>query len=371
TLSAAGTATVATGNLTANTTYALVGVATGTGVTPSCSNTATGSAVVTVNALPSATISGTTTICSGSGTNITFSGTANAVVTYTINGGTNQTVTLSAAGTATLATGNLTSNTTYALVGVATGTGVTPSCSNTATGSAVVTVNALPSATISGSTTVNVGATNPNVTFTATAGTAPFVFTYNINGGSNTTLSSNTATGTIAQSTVAPGTFTYNLVSVSDVNGCSSTIAGQSATIVVKPTGVNDNFNTSINTLKNLDVKANDGAAASGATVTIATAPTNGTAIVQANGTINYTPANGFIGTDTFTYALTLNGVTSDPITVTVSVANGAITAVNDAGTQNGTTGGTAITSLLSNDTYNGVANSGVASAANITITQN
>ncbi|RBQ01896.1 hypothetical protein DRW42_28185, partial [Pedobacter miscanthi] len=54
-----------------------------------------------------------------------------------------------------------------------------------------------------------------------------------------------------------------------------------------------------------------------------------------------------------------------------VTVTNGTIAAVNDAGTQNGTTGGTAITSVLSNDTYNDVANAGVASAANITITQN
>ncbi|RBQ01911.1 hypothetical protein, partial [Pedobacter miscanthi] len=232
TLSAAGTATVATGNITTNRTYALVGVATGTGVIPSCSNTATGSAVVTVNSLPTATISGTTTICSGSGTNITISGTANAVVTYTINGGTNQTVTLSAAGTATLATGNLTANTTYALVGVATGTGVTPSCSNTATGSAVVTVNSLPTATISGTTTICSGS-GTNITF---SGTANAVVTYTINGGTNQTVTLSAAgTATVATGNITTNR-TYALVGVATGTGvtpsCSNTATGSAVVTV-------------------------------------------------------------------------------------------------------------------------------------------
>ncbi|WP_025146883.1 Ig-like domain-containing protein, partial [Pedobacter jeongneungensis] len=325
------------------------------------------SGTITVNPIATLVLtSGTAsqTICSGSSIgNIVYTyggGATGATVTgltasyYTINT-TNKTVTISGA---VPATANYTVSTT----------GSVAPCTNP-TLSGTITVNPLANATIAGTTTVNIGAANPNVTFTATAGTAPFVFTYNINGGTNATLNSSTTTATVAQSTAVPGVFTYNLVSISDANGCSRAINGQSATITVKPTGVNDNFSTSINTLKNLDVKANDGTAVSGATVNIVTAPANGTAVVQANGTVNYTPANGFKGTSTFTYTLTLNGVTSDPITVTVNVANGAILAQNDAGSQNGTTGGSAIASVLTNDTYNGVANS--ATAANVTITQN
>ncbi|GAA4212602.1 hypothetical protein GCM10022289_43680 [Pedobacter jeongneungensis] len=367
---ATGTIVVSSPAQGAGITYSLDGGAfqsssTFTGVAPgthnvttsngSCTSAAT-SVVVNAQpvtpAAPVITPGPSTAICSG-GSVVLTSSAASGNQWYlggiAINGATNKTYTANAAGIYTVTTNN-------------------GSCTSAASAGTTVTVNPLPNATIAGTTTVNIGATNPNVTFTATAGTAPFVFTYNINGGTNATLNSATATATVAQSTAAPGIFTYNLVSVSDANGCSRAI-GQSATITVKPTGVNDNFSTSINTLKNLDVKANDGAAVSGATVNIVTAPANGTAIVQANGTVNYTPANGFKGTNTFTYTLNINGVTSDPVTVTITVANGAILAQNDTGNQNGTAGGTAITSVLTNDTYNGIANS--ATAANVTITQN
>jgi hypothetical protein len=57
----------------------------------------------------------------------------------------------------------------------------------------------------------------------------------------------------------------------------------------------------------------------------LATAPTNGTAVVNPDGSYVYTPAKGFSGTDTFTYTLTdVNGVTSTG-TVTVAVAPKAV----------------------------------------------
>ncbi|RYX78213.1 hypothetical protein EON76_06775, partial [bacterium] len=232
----------------------------------------------------------------------------------------------------------------------------------------MVTVNPLATATISGTTTVNIGATNPNVTFTAT-GKAPFRFTYNINGGNNIILNSVTSTITVAQTTAAAGIFTYNLVSISDDNNCMNTVAGQNATVTVKPTGVNDSYSTSINTTKNYDVRVNDGATVLTATVNISTAPAHGTASVIADGTVNYVPATGYIGTDTYKYRLTSNGVTSDEITVTVTVANGIILAQNDAKTVNGTTGDATGLNILANDTYNGVANS--ATPTNVTIVEN
>src|SRR4029079_18214330 len=158
-------------------TYALVSVANGTA--PACPVPVTGTAIITVAPIPTATISGATTGCSGSGADITITGTPGAVVTYTINGGANQQATIGAGGTVVIASGNLTGNATYALVSVSNGTA--PACPQPLTGSAVITVAPVPTATISGATTVCSGS-GANITITGTPGA---VVTYTINGGSN------------------------------------------------------------------------------------------------------------------------------------------------------------------------------------------
>ena len=105
--------------------------------------------------------------------------------------------------------------------------------------STAVVVNPIPSATISGTTALCQNATAPNITFTGTGGTAPYTFTYNINGGTNTTVTSASGTNPVSVNVAAPtgtsGTFTYNLVSVNDATStaCSQTITGQSATVTV------------------------------------------------------------------------------------------------------------------------------------------
>jgi len=91
-------------------------------------------------------------------------------------------------------------------------------------------------------------------------------------------------------------------------------------TISVKPAGVTDADVAPINTPVITTVKANDGASATGTTVT-ATNGVHGTTIVNATGQVTYTPATGYAGTDTYTYTLTTaDGVVSDPITVTISI---------------------------------------------------
>src|SRR5205823_551594 len=66
-------------------------------------------------------------------------------------------------------------------------------------------------------------------------------------------------------------------------------------------------------------------------TVTGVTSPANGTAVINANGTITYTPSGYFNGTDSFTYTICDNGTTGgvpDPLcatgtaTVTVTFVN-------------------------------------------------
>jgi hypothetical protein len=219
TLNGAGAATLPTGNLSANTTYNLVSVSLN-----SCSQSQAGAAVVTVNTTPTATISGTATICSGGNTNITFTGTPNAVITYNINGGANTTVTLNGAGTAAVNSGTLTANATYNLVSALLGT-----CSATLAGSATISVNPLPTATISGTTTICSG-TGTTITFT---GTANAIVTYNINGGTNSTITLNGAgTATLATGNLTANA-TYNLVSAT-LNSCSQTLSG-SAVVTVNP----------------------------------------------------------------------------------------------------------------------------------------
>ena len=59
--------------------------------------------------------------------------------------------------------------------------------------------------------------------------------------------------------------------------------------------------------------------------VAVVTPPTNGRAIVDRM-TISYIPDTGFSGSDSFTYLASNNGANSAPATVTISVANPAIT---------------------------------------------
>ena len=217
-------------------TYTLVSVQDGSSTT--CSQAQTGSVVVTVNPLPTATISGTTTVClNGPSPNITFTGanaTAPYTFSYTINGGPIQTVTTVAGNSVTVAAPTTVVGTfTYALVSVQDGSSTT--CSQAQTGSAVVTVDPLPTATIAGTTTVCLNAASPNITFTGAVGTAPYTFTYTINGGPNqvvTTVAGNSVT--VPVPTNVAGTFTYSLVSVQEgsANACSQAQAGTAVVTV-------------------------------------------------------------------------------------------------------------------------------------------
>jgi gliding motility-associated-like protein len=86
----------------------------------------------------------------------------------------------------------------------------------------------LPTATISGDATVCKDATTPILTFTGSAGTTPYTFTYTINGGSNQTLVSTGNTATINIPTNISGNFIYKLIAVSESStfGCTQNQTG-------------------------------------------------------------------------------------------------------------------------------------------------
>jgi len=93
----------------------------------------------------------------------------------------------------------------------------------------------LPTATISGTIQVCQNSTPPLITFTGASATAPYTFTYNINGGPNqivTTVAGNSVT--VAAPTNILGIFTYNLVSVQESSSttCSQAQAGNAVVTV-------------------------------------------------------------------------------------------------------------------------------------------
>lgn len=204
-----------------------------------CSNAASGSVTVRVNPLPSATISGDATICrNASSPAIRFTGTGGTApytFSYRINGGALQTITTTSGNTVTvLAPGGTAGTFVYSLVSVQDASST--ACLSPVSGTATVVVNPLPTATISGSATVCQQAASPVISFTGTGGTAPYVFTYRLNNGSDQTITSTGNVASLQAPTTIAGTFTYSLIRVQDASStaCSNAAAG-SVTITVNP----------------------------------------------------------------------------------------------------------------------------------------
>lgn len=350
---------------------------------PSCPATIKDTAVVTVNPLPTATISGTTAICQGAAApNVTFTG-ANGTLpytfTYTLNGGANQTIsTTGGSSSVTLSVPTGTSGTnTYALVSVLESS--TTACSQAQTGNAVVTINPLPTATVSGTANIVLNDPPPNVTFTGADGTAPYTFTYSLNGGANQTISTTAGNSvTVSVPTSVAGTFTYSLVSVQDASSgtCSqnqsgsavvnissfaanisgsadvcinatqpiltltgaggaapytftydinggasqtiSTVGASSSTTISAPTGTTGTFVYRISNLQ--DANALSSASVSSATVTVSPFPTatiGGTTTLCENTPPPDITFTGASGTAPYTFTYTLNGGASQTISTT------------------------------------------------------
>ena len=132
-------------------------------------------------------------------------------------------------------TGNAISFGNQTVVGTYTVVATNPDgmCTAVMNGSVTVSINPQPTATISGTTTVCQNTPSPNIMFTGANGTAPYTFTYRINGGANLVTPAGNPVNVPAPTGTA-GSFTYTLMSVQDALGCSQNQSG-SATVTVLP----------------------------------------------------------------------------------------------------------------------------------------
>jgi hypothetical protein len=161
-------------------------------------------------------VTGGGTTCTGSGLAVGLSNSQVGVSYQLKNGVTNVGSTVPGTGAA-ISFGSQTAAGTYTVVG--SNTNGTCNLTLTMSGSATITVNPLPTATVTGTTSVCTNGTQPSITFIGDSGTAPYTFSYKINGGAIQTVTSASGTNpvsvTVAVPTTTPGTFAYNLTSVS------------------------------------------------------------------------------------------------------------------------------------------------------------
>ncbi|MCP4361462.1 MAG: tandem-95 repeat protein, partial [Chloroflexi bacterium] len=107
------------------------------------------------------------------------------------------------------------------------------------------------------------------------------------------------------------------------------------------PVALDDSAATSENLAVNIDVQANDSAGPAdedpSLTTTSVTTPANGTAVIETDGTITYTPDAAFNGSDSFSYTVCDSGGLCNTATVdvTVNADNSAPVANDDSAATN------------------------------------
>ena len=206
---------------------------------------------------------------------------------------------------------------------------------NGQTSTATITVKVAPIADTANAATLNInensGATQGTLSYAAPTGESitKVVLTTQAANGTAVVNADGTYTYTPKSGYAGTDTFTYT---VTDTNGQTST-----ATITVKVAPLADTANAAT-----LNVNENSGAtqgtlsysAPTGESITkivLTGQATNGTAVVNPDGTYTYTPNVGFTGHDTFTYTVTDTNGQSSTATVTLTVAPINPTAAPDA----------------------------------------
>lgn len=144
--------------------------------------------------------------------------------------------------------------------------------------------------------------------------------------------------------------FTYT---VADGGGATATatVAITILSVNVAPNAADDHVTTDEDTPLTIDVRTNDiDGDGDALAVTNVSSPNRGSAVVNANGTVTYTPAANLHGSDSFSYTMTDGNGGSDTadVSITVSPVNDSPVAAADAGA---TAEDTPVTlSVLAND---------------------
>ncbi|MEB1550168.1 putative Ig domain-containing protein [Xanthomonas campestris pv. campestris] len=149
---------------------------------------------------------------------------------------------------------------------------------------------------------------------TATGGVAPYI--YSLASGTlpaGLTLASN---GVLSGTPTAEGSTSFT-IAVADAGNATATQAYTFTVSTAAPVAVADTAATMSDAAVTVPVTAND--TGNITAIAIATAPTNGTAVVNGLELV-YTPAAGFVGTDVVSYTVTGSGGTSAAATVTIAV---------------------------------------------------
>ncbi|MDZ7739330.1 MAG: gliding motility-associated C-terminal domain-containing protein [Bacteroidales bacterium] len=209
-----------------------------TEVNGSCSDAAR--IAVSFYRLPEASISGSTEVCQGGlSLEITITGSSGIepyTFTYTVNGGSLQTVTTVSGNSIAIPVSTETPGSyVYELKSVKDSSPA--ECEQIQNGTATVTVNPLPQATIAGTTSICQLSGSTDIVFTGSNGTAPYSFSYTVNSGPVSTITTDSGNSVnIPVSGDNAGTYTYTLLSVSDASStaCERTVSG-SATVTVLP----------------------------------------------------------------------------------------------------------------------------------------
>ena len=182
-----------------------------------------------------------------------------------------------------------------------------------------IIVSPLPSATISGTTTICQGALTPLLTFTGSNSTAPYTFTYSINGGNNQTITTpgNSSSITLPVPTSTPGSFQYSISNVG-VGACSNTVNNQVAIVdIIQTPTVTLSASTLLICPNEPVVLTGIGIPSSfnGIAGSYAWSNTTATSSIQ---TVNPSQT----GPNTYSVTYTLNNCISQPSSVTINVQN-------------------------------------------------
>ncbi|MGH2664285.1 Ig-like domain-containing protein [Flavobacterium sp.] len=231
-LNASGTFQL-TQSITAHTTYALVSAkildANNIAV---CSQLENDTVSVTVSTVSTPTLTTNSPICEGDVAVLTFSGLPNAVITYSVNSNASQTVNLDNSGQQQVNLPSLPIGINQINISDIRDSNA-PNCSRTLNINEIIIVNEHITTAILVTQNVCQNDPSPQITFTGLGGNAPYNFIYNINNGTNQTITTTTGNSvSVNVPTNVPGIFVYNLVSASSTTA-PTCVFPQTGTVTV------------------------------------------------------------------------------------------------------------------------------------------